>query len=333
VRTPASERLSTVVNHRPNRHGYDRAVSAMRVPVALPPGLGAIALGSVLFGSSGVLILLSYDHGANAAGVLVIRALATLPWLLVLLRQVHRSATREHVGGLVAMAVLVTIGVASYSLAIARMSPAFVALIYYCYPVLVIIGARMFGWIRLDALTTLAAAAALGGVALTVGAPAGDMGAAGVTLSLISGLSYAGYLLVAERTLRRVSPLAAMAVVGGLTSLLLLVGSLVAGPHLPSDGRGIAIIALLFACLVFPHALLLRGVGQIGGTWGALISSLEVVVSVTATAAVVGVPFNPSLLIGGALILLGGLAAPIVASRRTQAPSLPEPHAAPKLCP
>jgi drug/metabolite transporter (DMT)-like permease len=304
----------------------------MRVPVALPPGLGAIALGSVLFGSSGVLILLSYDHGANAAGVLVIRALATLPWLLLLMRRVHRSAIRDHAGGLAAMAVLVAIGVASYSLAIVRMSPAFVALIYYCYPVLVIIGARLFGWIRLDLLTTLAAAAALGGVALTVGAPAGDMGAAGVALSLISGLSYAGYLLVAERTLRKVSPLAAMAVVGGLTSLLLLAGSLIAGPRLPSDGRGIAIVALLFACLVFPHALLLRGVGQIGGTWGALISSLEVVVSVTATAVVVGVPFTPGLVAGGMLIVLGGLAAPIVASRRRPDVAVPEPQAGAGLC-
>jgi drug/metabolite transporter (DMT)-like permease len=286
-----------------------------------------------MFGSSGVLILLSYDHGANAAGVLVIRSLATMPWLLLLLRRVHRSATRDHAPGLAAMAVLVTIGVASYSLAIERMSPAYVALIYYCYPVLVILAARALGWIRLDALTALAATAALGGVALTVGAPSGGMTGAGVVLSLISGISYAAYLLVAERTLQRVSPLASMAVVGGLTSALLLAGSLVAGPELPSDARGIAIVTLLFACLVFPHALLLRGVGQIGGSWGALISSLEVVVSVTATAIVVGVAITPALALGGLLIVAGGLAAPIVASgRRSHARSAPEPQAAPEPC-
>jgi len=67
---------------------------------------------------------------------------------------------------------------------------------------------------------------------------------------------------------------------------------------------------------MFPHALLLRGVGQIGGTWGALVSSLEVVTSIVATALVVGIEVGPAVVVGGALILLGGIAAPIVASRR-----------------
>ncbi len=65
---------------------------------AVAPGLGAIALGSVLFGSSGVLILLCYEHGANAAGILTIRGLATLPWLALLIRAGHRTATRSAPG-------------------------------------------------------------------------------------------------------------------------------------------------------------------------------------------------------------------------------------------
>ena len=283
---------------------------------AVAPGLGAVALGSVLFGSSGVLILLCYEHGANAAGILTIRGLATLPWLALLIRAGHRTATRSELGRLSLMGCLVAAGVSAYTVAIGHMSPAFVALVYYSYPVLVILGARMLGWIRLDVLTATAAAAAIGGVALTIGVPSGDIGAVGVTFSLISGITNAAYLLVAERTLRRVSPLAAMPLVGGLTSVLLLAGCLVAGPQLPTDGRGIAIVAGLFLCLMFPHALLLRGVGQIGGTWGALVSSLEVVTSIVATALVVGIEVGPAVVVGGALILLGGIAAPIVASRR-----------------
>jgi drug/metabolite transporter (DMT)-like permease len=261
-------------------------------------------------------MLLCYDHGANAAGLLTIRGLSTLPWFLVLLRPGHREATRAELGRLSVMAVLVAASVATYTLAISYMSPAFVALTYYSYPVLVILGARALGWIRLDLLTAAAAAAAVGGVALTIGVPSGEIGAAGVTLSLISGVAYAAYLLVAERTLRRVGSLAAMSLVGGLASLLLLAGSLLAGPELPTDGRGVALVIALFFCLVFPHALLLRGVGKIGGTWGALVSSLEVVTTIVATALVVGIDVGPAVVVGGGLILLGGIAAPIVASRR-----------------
>jgi drug/metabolite transporter (DMT)-like permease len=291
------------------------AVPRPRIPV-LTPGLLPVALGAMLFGSSGVLILLSYDHGANAAGVLTIRALATLPWVLVLMRAVHRSAVRSHAGLLAVMAVLVTTGVAAFTLAIRDMSPALVALINYAYPVYVIIGARMLGWIRLDALTTVAAAAALGGVGLTIGIPGGEIGLAGVLLSILSGGAYAVYLLMAENAMRLIGPISAMSVVGGLTSVFLLVACLFSNPEFPSDPAGIAITGILFLCLCFPHALLLRGVGQIGGTWGALVSSLEVVTAVVTTALIVGVPLSPGLVLGGILILLGGLAAPIVASRR-----------------
>jgi drug/metabolite transporter (DMT)-like permease len=302
-----------------------------RILVPLAPGLLPVALGAVLFGSSGVLILLSYDHGANAAGVLTIRALATLPWVLVLMRAVHRTAVRSHVGRLAIMAVLVTTGVTAFTLAIRDMSPAFVALINYAYPVYVIIGARLLGWIRLDLLTTVAATAALGGIALTIGVPSGEIGLAGVLLCLLSGGAYAIYLLMAEDTMQKVGPLTAMSVVGGLTSVFLLVGCLFSNPTLPSDSTGIAVTGILFACLCFPHALLLRGVGQIGGTWGSLVSSLEVVTAVVTTAIVVGVPLSPAIVLGGVLIILGGVAAPIVASRRGSMrrqppPAFDEPH-------
>jgi drug/metabolite transporter (DMT)-like permease len=287
-----------------------------RTPVALTPGLVPVALGAVLFGSSGVLILLSYDHGANAAGVLAVRGLATLPWLGVLMRAHHRSAIRAHLGRLTTMAALVTIGVAAFTLAIRDMSPAIVALMNYLYPVYVIVGARVLGWIRLDLLTSLAAAAAVGGVALTIGTPGGHIVLAGVLLSLLSGGAYAWYLLLAEHTLRGVGPIAAMSVVGGLTSVFILAGALIAGPVLPRDNTGLAITGLLYLCLCFPHALLLRGVGQIGGTWGSIVSSLEVVTAVVTTAVIVGVPVGPGAVVGGILILLGGVAAPIVASRR-----------------
>jgi drug/metabolite transporter (DMT)-like permease len=290
-----------------------------------------VALGAVLFGSSGVLILLAYDHGANAAGVLTIRALATLPWVLVLMRAVHRTAVRSHAGRLAIMAVLVTTGVTGFTLAIRDMSPAFVALINYAYPVYVIIGARLLGWIRLDLLTTVAATAALGGVALTIGVPSGEIGLTGVLLSLLSGGAYAVYLLMAEHTMRLVGPITAMSVVGGLTSVFLLVACVFSNPTFPSDATGIAITGILFACLCFPHALLLRGVGQIGGTWGSLVSSLEVVTAVVTTAVIVGLTLSPGIVLGGVLIIIGGVAAPVVASRRgsmrRQPPTaVDEPH-------
>src|SRR5437016_3421697 len=108
-------------------------------------GLARIGLASVLFGLSSVFIRLLYDHGANVPGVLTVRAAAVLPWVGLFAVQRHRASVRTAWRLLLAMGVIAAVNVATFGIAVQRMSPALVALIFYAYPVLVIAGAHLLG--------------------------------------------------------------------------------------------------------------------------------------------------------------------------------------------
>jgi drug/metabolite transporter (DMT)-like permease len=282
-------------------------------------GLARIALASVLFGLSSVFIRLSYDHGANVAGVLTVRASAVLPWIGLLVVERHRSSARSAWRALLPMGVLGAANVTTYVIAVHRMSPALVALIYYAYPVLVIVGAHLLGRSRFETLTAVAAGATLLGVALTIGLPEGHVDSLAVFLSLVNAVGYAAYILFAEAALSLATPAASIAVVAGISSTLLLAGSLGTGAAFASGGAAVWTTIGLFCCLFFPHVLVLSGIGRLGGPWGSLISCLEVVTTVVATAVVLNLSLGLGAIVGGVLILLGGVAAPILASERALA--------------
>lgn len=279
-------------------------------------GLARIALASILFGFSSIFIRLAYDHGANVSAVLTVRAAAVLPWVALLAVGRHRASALLAWRQLVPMGLLAAVNVFTFVVAVSRMSPALVALIYYAYPVLVIAGAHLLGWGRFETFTGLAALTTLLGVALTIGLPHGSVDGLAVFLSLLNASGYAAYILFAEVAMRRATAAASFAFVAGVSSLLLLAGSLGAGAHFPSGRTGVASLAALFVSLFFPHVLVLSGIGRIGGPWGSLVSCLEVVTTVAATAVILDLPLGAGAIAGGALILVGGVAAPIVASQR-----------------
>jgi drug/metabolite transporter (DMT)-like permease len=279
-------------------------------------GLARIALASVLFGLSSIFIRLAYDHGANVAGVLTVRASAVLPWVAILATARHRASARSAWRLLLPMGLLAAINVTTFAFAVQRMSPALVALIYYAYPVLVIAGAHLLGRRPFETLTGLAATSTLLGVGLTIGLPHGGVDTLAVVLSLLNAVGYATYILFAETALNRATPAAAIAFVAGISSTLLLAGCLAAGPRFPSSEAGIVGLVALFCALFFPHVLMLSGISRLGGPWGSLVSCLEVVTTVVAASIILSLTLGLGAIVGGILILLGGLVAPWHASQR-----------------
>jgi drug/metabolite transporter (DMT)-like permease len=279
-------------------------------------GLARIAVASVLFGLASVFIKLAYDHGTNVATVLAVRAAAVLPWVAIFALSHHRTSARTAAPQLVPMGILAVANVVTFAIAVERMSPALVALMYYVYPILVIVGAHLLGWSRFNALTGLAAGATFLGVGLTIGLPQGEIDGVAVALSLVNGIGYAAYILLAERALRGADAVTSIALVAGVSSGLLLVGCLAVGVEIPSETAGRAILAALFASMFAPHVLVLSGIGRLGGPWGSIVSCLEVVTTVVATALVLSLPLGPGVIAGGTLVILGGVAGPILAQRR-----------------
>lgn len=281
-------------------------------------GLARVALSSVLFGLLGVLIRLAHDHGAGVATVLAVRSFALLPWLAAFASRARRARVREAWRQLVAMALLQTANAVTFYVAVTRMSPALVALIFYAYPALVVVGSHLLGWSRLDALIGVAVSATLLGVGLTIGLPDSGIDALGVVLAVVNGAGYAVYILCAHAALRRVDPVTTIAFVVGLSSILLLSASFVLGVSAPSSEAETWSLLALAAAILFPHVLLMGGIGRLGSAWASLVTSLEVVTTVVATALLLHQHLGPGSIAGGALIVLGGVAAPIVASRRSR---------------
>lgn len=290
-------------------------------------GLPRVALASVSFGLAGVFSAVANEHGAGARDALAFRSFALLPLLVLLFVPARRALVRGALGPLLAMAALSTFNVTSYFTAVSLMSPALVGLLIYGYPAIVIVGSHLLGWRRLDALTLLAAGVALGGVVLTIGMPDGDVHPAGVALSLANAFMYAAYILFAQRTLRDVDPVTTVAFVGGVSSVALLAGITVLGFHPPSEGKALTNLLLIaLVSTLVGHLLIMSGISRLGGTWSALTSCLEVVTAVVATAIVLDDPLGPGAVAGGALVILGGVAAPILAVRgRAAARTRPKP--------
>jgi drug/metabolite transporter (DMT)-like permease len=279
-------------------------------------GLARVALASVLFGFGGVFATLAYERGANVAAVLSVRALALLPWLAAFLFAARRVSARGIVGQLVLMALLAAGAALTFFTAVSRMSPALVILIFYMYPVLVFVCSHALGWSYLTGFKGVALSLTLVGVVLTVGLPASETDALAIVLSVVNAFLYAAYLLIAQSALRRVDAVTTIAFVGGLSSILLLAGAFLSGIELPSGDGGMAsLVAFGLVSVLFPHVLLMSGISRLGSSWSSLVTCLEIVTAVVATAIILDEPLGRWAIAGGTLIVAGGVAAPLLGSR------------------
>jgi len=280
-------------------------------------GVARVALASVLFGFAGIFARLAYDHGSDAATAFAVRGLALLPWFIAFAAPWRRAEARAAWRPLTAMAALGALNAGTWLYAVERMSPAIVALVFYAYPVLVLAGAHFLGWTRVTALSALAAGATLAGVVITVGLPNGEANAPGVLLALANAVGYAVYLLLAQRALQRAGAVTVIAFVGGVSSVLVVAAALPAGASAPGSAEETAsLVGLAIVSILLPHVILLSGLRRLGSAWSSLTACLEVVTAVVATAIVLHDPLGTGAAVGGALIVLGGVAAPIMASRR-----------------
>ena len=276
-----------------------------------------MAASGVCFGLLGIFARLAYDHGANVAGVVSARAMVVVPLFAVLAvegrhgprrRRESRSALRQ----LVPMALLSVLATVTYFVAVDRMSPALVTLVIYVYPVVTVVASRLLGWTSLGGLAVLATALTVAGVVVTLGVPDDPVDALAVALAVVNGIAYSGFLLLAQAALRKTDSLTAYAASGGPAAVALLVGSFVIAD--PEFGSGaVAIGSLVAAGLVstiLATLLQFTGVRRVGSASAAVVTSVEIVTVVVASALVFGDDVGVGLALGGTLVIAGAVLAP-----------------------
>jgi drug/metabolite transporter (DMT)-like permease len=275
----------------------------------------SVAVASVLFG--GVVILgKSMPPSLPVPSILAVRfgiAAVTLAFILVVRRQGLRPARGE-------MWRLLLLGAAGYAVessfffsALGRGSAAAVTLLFFTYPALVavfsaLLGRGLPGWLVLGALV-----AAVAGAGLVATSGSGlDITAGGIGFALASAFTFSLYLLGVEALVTRTPPLAAAMWVSGSASAALVVYALAGGADRFPEGGGewvrVAAMGLLTAGA---FVLLFRGLRRVGAVRTAIIAALEPVATALMAVTILGDTLRPGVLLGGALILAGTVAASV----------------------
>lgn len=273
-------------------------------------GAVLVALSAAGFATLAIFIKFAYAAGANTITILAGRfVLATICLALILkLRGIPLTLDKDLkkrlflLGGLGygSMSML-------FALAVMYLPASLAAMLLYTYPAIVsvlsfFIGDEQYRWSK-----GLALAICFSGLFLVLGVSFDNVSLLGFILGLGSAVVYSVYIVVGNRLLKNTDPLvtttyvcAAAAVVfvlsGAATNTLIF--------SLPAQGWlsiiGIALFATIVGIMGF-----FAGMSRVGATNASIISTLEPVITVMLSVALLNEKITPLQISGGMLILVG----------------------------
>jgi drug/metabolite transporter (DMT)-like permease len=281
---------------------------------------------AVLF--AGVVILGSkVQAGGPPFVTLAIRFGGQSALLLALALALRRPGLPEP-GERLALAIAGTLGygteAALYFSALNHGSAAAVTLLFYTYPVWV-----MLVTIALDRRAPspplfVALALAIGGSAVVVlgGDGETDVEPLGIVLALATSLAYTAYLVGTDRHVRRTDPVTAAGWLGAGASASNVVFALVSGSFFVPAGATPARLAAIVLISAGAFASMLAGLQRVGAVRNAIIGVLEPLTVAVLAAIFLDEPITPATGAGGVLILVGAVIASVVRTTRTAEPNV-----------
>jgi drug/metabolite transporter (DMT)-like permease len=269
-----------------------------------------MVLGSaVAFGTLSIFAKLAYSSGLGTEQLLAFRfVLAALGmWALALVvgQNPLRLHRREAAGLLALGGVLYPAQALTYFYALRTLPASLCVLIVYIYPSLVVIAGWLFLRRRISVWHGAALALSFIGVGMLVGGAQFQL-ASGLIFAFAAPLCYTAFILLGERAMSSVPPVAASATMMSATAIVLCAVAGIEGHlALPSGAGawavsvGIAVIPTMVAISLF-----LAGLPRIGAARASLLSTLEPVVTVSLAILLLGDRFSVLQAVGGALVLL-----------------------------
>lgn len=290
-----------------------------------PLGGVFVAGAALLFG--GVVVIGKTDavQAIPISSMLAIRfAVAGLALAVIL--ALTRGSLRPAKGEWRWLLILGGIGYATeaafFFLALGRGTAATVTLLFYTYPVLVTLISAALGLGVPGLLLGGSLVAAVAGTGLVIGSSGGlDISAAGILFALGSAVWFSVYLITADQTVRRTSPLVSAMLVSISASAVLEIYSLVSGNAELPRGTGLISVVAMGLLTAGAFAFLFLGLRRIGAVRTAIIASLEPVAASFLALVFLGESLRAGVLAGGLLILAGAIAASL-------ARGVPEPERA-----
>lgn len=276
-----------------------------------------VALSSLLFGIVVIFGRFMADSGIPVSGLLAIRfALCAVILAAVLVATGRPLAASEG-----ERAGLIIAGVAGYAVessfffaALRHGNAAPVTLLFYTYPVFVAIASWALGRGRPTRLTVVSLALGVAGASLVV-AGGGDLSiqTLGVVFALCSAVTYTGYILGADRVLKRTQPLTGSLWVSASASLGLGVLALATRSFRAPDGWGDwAPILGMSVATAAAFVCLFAGLQRLGAVRTSIVSSTEPLAASLLAVAFLGESVGLAVAVGGALIVGGAIIASLV---------------------
>jgi len=276
------------------------------------------AFASFFLGWAPILGKLAYGEGGHPFTVAAVRTLIAvlLLWGFYLLfwRASLRIRWRELVGCL-AVGTINGVGSLLYYSGLQRLDASLASFLNTLYPLWVVIFLTASGE-PVRRLTMARLALAMAGVYLLTGTGGGERDWLGVMLMVASAAAYGWHLVMGQWVLADVPSetatlyiLTAMAVVAGTARLLQ--GS----PAEPMSLTGWSLILALGVTTALSRLLMFAGLKRLGGTETALVTLLELVVSLGLAFLLLGERLAPVQWVGGTILIIG-----VLLRHRRQAP-------------
>ena len=269
-------------------------------------GYVIVLASALLLGTLGVFSKLFFDAGGEPFTLLVLRFAAGGP-LLVLIALARRERWPSRRGiALGASLGALQLG-AAYALfeGFARAPVGLVVLVFFCYPLIVAVGAAFLFDEELGVRRVSVLVLGTAGVALTVGAPE-SASATGIVLGLVAGLCVAG-LVLSARALTTAGGIAPLVLCGLMfTSPLLVLLPVTAARGVDLDLSGEAWLwaaGAVIVSVVLPIALFYTGVQMVGAGAASILGVGEPLAGVLLAYAVLSESLTGLQLVGGLLIV------------------------------
>jgi drug/metabolite transporter (DMT)-like permease len=295
-------------------------------------GVALCVLSACGFGAMAIFAKEAYAGGFHVADLLALRFLvaAILFWVIAAAVGISLPPRRVLLIGLAMGAFGYAVQAGLYFGALTRIDASLTALLLYVYPALVVVAAIALGRERASAARLGALAIATGGTALVlVGGGVGGLDALGVVMGLGAACVYAVYILVADRVLAGVDPLALAPLIMTGAAVTTGAAALVTGDGLAYhvDGGGWAAFAgVAGVSTVIAVSAFFAGLRLVGPATASIVSTAEPVVTVGLAVAIYAESLGAGQVAGGAFVLLAVVLLQLRAG--TVAADVPPDHAA-----
>lgn len=281
-------------------------------------GAAQIALASLGFGAMALCANLAYREGVDTASLLMLRfVLASIVLGLLAARGgTHAWPTRKAALAYVLMGCVYALMAWSYFSALRYAASSTVALVLYTFPVMVAIAAALLGLDRFGLAEGLAVAGAVLGMGLMLGTNLSGSGA-GFALAFTSALCYASYILLGSKVQSSASPIAASTLVLASAAVIFTLLATWRGIHLPTSATGwAAVVVLALFSTALAIAAFVAGLGRVGPTLAAILSTLEPVVTIGIGITFLHETLQGNAVLGGVLILGSAIGLTLARMRR-----------------